>query len=244
MPSSAQPSTQPLPFEFKSGQFSLPRLLLRSNDMQAISEQLDIQVEKAPGFFQNAPVIIDLGELSAQSEVDFAWLVGLLRGNGMIPCGVKNASDHQKEMAELMELAILSDNNHKPSSKTQSNVKNRTAGNTEISSASSASKLITTPVRSGQRVYAARGDLIITSQVSSGAEVIADGNIHIYGTLRGRALAGVKGNKQARIFCHNLQADLVAIAGQYKLNESLTDSDMNKPVQIYLRENRLHIESI
>ena len=104
-------------------------------------------------------------------------------------------------------------------------------------------KLITHPIRSGQRIYAA-GDLVIMAQVSAGAEIIAEGNIHVYSTLRGRALAGVQGNIEARIFCFDLQAELISIAGNYKVSEDLGASARNKPVQIYLQEKALIIKDI
>jgi septum site-determining protein MinC len=103
--------------------------------------------------------------------------------------------------------------------------------------------LITQPVRSGQRIYAA-GDLVILAQVSAGAEIIAEGNIHVYNTIRGRALAGVQGNTQARIFCFDLQAELISIAGNYKVSEDLDESMRNKPVQIYLQGQSLIIKDI
>ncbi|MEJ2310483.1 MAG: septum site-determining protein MinC [Gammaproteobacteria bacterium] len=233
-------------FEFKSAQFSLPRLLLKNTQMQSIAEQMESHVNSAPSFFSNTPVVIDLAEIGDNAEVDFPWLVGLLRGYGMIPFGVRGAGTGQKEMAELMELAILADHSSEENA-TRKPTPNPSAARRRADVATLAvqkSRLITTPVRSGQRVYAPNGDLIITAQVSSGAEVIADGNIHIYGTLRGRALAGVKGNRDARIFCHNLQAELVAVAGQYRVNDTLTDEQKNCPVQIHLDENRLMINPL
>jgi septum site-determining protein MinC len=109
---------------------------------------------------------------------------------------------------------------------------------------SAVAKLVTRPIRSGQRVYAAGRDLVVLASVSSGAEVIADGNIHVYGTLRGRALAGVRGNREARIFCLKLQAELVAIAGQYRVSDQLESAQTDVPTQIYLAEKRLLIEAL
>jgi septum site-determining protein MinC len=103
--------------------------------------------------------------------------------------------------------------------------------------------VITQPIRSGQRVYS-QGDLIVLAQVSSGTEIMAEGNIHVYATLRGRALAGVQGDTKARIFCSDLQAELISIAGIYKVSEDLNDSVRNKPVQIYLKDNSLIIKDI
>ncbi|GAA3932373.1 septum site-determining protein MinC [Litoribacillus peritrichatus] len=105
-------------------------------------------------------------------------------------------------------------------------------------------KVISTPVRSGQQIYAKDTDLIILSQVGQGAEVIADGNIHIYGTLRGRAIAGASGNQQARIFCQSLQAELVSIAGIYKVSDDLPSDQLGQSCQVGLKENNLHIDTL
>jgi septum site-determining protein MinC len=99
-------------------------------------------------------------------------------------------------------------------------------------------------VRSGQRVYAAGGDLSIIAAVSSGAELMADGNIHVYGPLRGRALAGMKGNTAARIFCQDLQAELVSVAGHYRVSENIPRELRGVPVQIYLDQKILRIEKL
>jgi len=235
-------------FELKSGRFTLPNLRLFHTNMDQFAEQLDKQVNMAPAFFQNTPVVIDLSQLSKQTaEVDFALLVGLMRGQGMVPIGIRGGTSRQQELAELMELAILSEQHNNERQKpvaAKATAQNKSAGNVSATLRPQISKLVTRPVRSGQRIYAAGGDLIITSQVSNGAEVIADGNIHVYGTLRGRALAGVKGNREARIFCQNLQAELISIAGQYRINESLKEEQMNRPVQISLSDKRLEIQSL
>ncbi len=106
------------------------------------------------------------------------------------------------------------------------------------------SLVINRPVRSGQQVYAEDADLIILSQVSEGAEVLADGDIHVYGALRGRALAGVKGNAQARIFCQNLSAELVSIAGNFILNETLRKQQWQQPAHIYLDGDDVHVVAL
>ncbi|NIB39235.1 septum site-determining protein MinC [Pseudomaricurvus alkylphenolicus] len=106
------------------------------------------------------------------------------------------------------------------------------------------SKIITTPVRSGQQVYAAGGDLIVMSSVSAGAEILADGNIHVYGALRGRALAGVRGDSKARIFCQSLEAELISIAGSFKLDEDLRGELWKKPAQASLSDEALNITGL
>ncbi len=105
-------------------------------------------------------------------------------------------------------------------------------------------KVINRPVRSGQQVYAEGGDLVVTASVSEGAELLADGNIHVYGTLRGRALAGVKGNTGARVFCQSLDAELISIAGQFIMHETVKGECWKKPAQVYLEEETLRIEPL
>lgn len=104
--------------------------------------------------------------------------------------------------------------------------------------------LVNHPVRSGQRIYAIEADLVVTAPVSSGAEIFADGNIHVYSTLRGRAMAGLKGDASTRIFCRNLSAELVSIAGRYKVSEDLANLHWGESVQIYLQGNKLIVERI
>ena len=108
----------------------------------------------------------------------------------------------------------------------------------------SATKMVDQPVRSGQRIYAAGGDLIVMAQVSPGAEIMADGHIHVYGSLKGRALAGVQGNLAARIFCSDLQAQLVAIGGHYRTSEDTDDTMRGKLVQVYLQDDALIIDPL
>ena len=107
-----------------------------------------------------------------------------------------------------------------------------------------ASKVISQPVRSGQQIYAKDSDLIVLAPVSHGAELIADGHIHVYGSLRGRALAGVNGNNQARIFCHQLEAELIAIAGHFWISEDMQNNTLTQNVQIYIENDRLQVSAL
>ena len=102
----------------------------------------------------------------------------------------------------------------------------------------------TTPVRSGQQVYADNRDLTVLGMVGAGAEVIADGSIHVYGALRGRALAGAQGNEKARIFCREFLAELVAIAGHYKVLEEIPQDLRGKPAQVWLDGDELKIAAL
>ena len=242
-------------FELKASSFTLPVIRLLAGSMEAVAEQLGTKVEQAPEFFRNTPVVIDLTALPpGAGEVEFPVLVGLLRGYGMIPFGVRGGTQSQHAAAEAMELAILSE--------TFARVAKTSGGATEpqararADAAPAATRgepqkrpsqgftLVTRPVRSGQRIYAAGGDLSVVAAVSSGAELMADGNIHVYGPLRGRALAGMKGNAEARIFCQDLQAELVSVAGHYRISESIPPELRGQPVQIYLDQKILRIERL
>ncbi|HAI69299.1 MAG TPA: septum site-determining protein MinC [Gammaproteobacteria bacterium] len=229
--------------EFKGNLLTLMVLHLLDHDNEKIAEQLADKISKAPGFFQNAPVIIDLHAVQDEQaddddkSVDLSELVGLMRRYGLIPVAVRGGNPLQHETALSVNLGILTDTKPlRPKSSTEPEP-------AEVS-APSMTKIITQPIRSGQQVVALQGDLIVLSTVSHGAEILAHRHIHVYGTLRGRALAGVNGDTDARIFCQHLDAELLSIAGQYQVNEDLPDALRNKSAQIYLAENALKIEPL
>lgn len=232
--------------EFKSSTFSVPVLVLSSNDMADITQQLQDKIQKAPEFFKNSPVVFDLQELNRRDlEIDVDQLVDLLKQNELLPIGVRGGTSAQNLAA--LELAIpihwTQTSAATAAAKPQKQAKPVSPPAPEPTGQSTATLLINQPVRSGQRVYA-HGDLVILAQVSAGAEIMAEGNIHVYAPLRGRALAGVQGNPDSRIFCFDLQAELISIAGHYKISEDLDDSVRGKPVQIYLQEQSLIIKDL
>lgn len=236
--------TQTNILELKADTFSFPVLYLLNNNMDAVATELGQKTETTPQFFQNTPVVIDLHRLAdTQVSVDFPLLVGLMRGYNMIPIGVRGGNAQQNEMAEMMELAILSESGGQTSSAAPLKSSNP-AAQTRKSAPSNASRFISRPVRSGQRLYAPGGDLIVMGPINSGAEVVADGNIHVYGTLRGRAHAGVKGNREAHIFCRDLRAELISIAGRYRVNVAMDPAFCGKPVHVYLQGQNLAIDEI
>jgi len=216
-------------FEIKSGAVHLPILKLLSNEMGAFSAQLKEKVRQAPDFFRHAPMAIDLHEM-AGADVDFSALVRAMRACGLVPVGICGGGERHLQAAREADLSLLTLVRHEAPA--------------PAPKPAEASKIVDLPVRSGQRIYAAGGDLVVLSQVSAGAEIMADGNIHVYGALRGRALAGVQGNLDCRIFCHDLQAELVSIGGHYKISENIGDAVRGKPVQVYLKDNALIIEKI
>lgn len=225
----------------KGGLYTLTAIQILDNDLTELSFQLDEKIKQAPNFFQHAPMILDLQPLTKNGQtLDFESLIVLLKSKNLIPIGVRGLLPNAKSLAIEAGLAVFPDD--KPSKK---------EAEAESSSNESAvkqenipplgSRVITQPVRSGQQIYAPGGDLIVLSSVSHGAEILADGHIHVYGALRGRALAGVMGNRDAMIICKSLEAELVSIAGQYRLSEDLKAIGWKQSVCVQLKENRLNI---
>jgi len=227
------------PFELKGSLFTLTVLHLFQLDRAAIERHLVEKVKQAPSFFNNTPVVIDLEGLAEPPKgldgVDFNSLYELLRGHGMAPVGIRNGSPELQAVARQAGLPVLPDSRSSASAV-------KKPERTEL--APIRNRIINHPVRSGQQIYAADGDLIVLGTVSAGAELIADGNIHIYGTLRGRALAGVKGDIETWIFCHSLEAELISIAGRYRISEQIDSTDRGKAVQIHLVDDRLVIDHL
>ena len=239
----SQTQTNSTPFELKANSFTLPTLCLLDLDMDLLEEKLEENVNRAPAFFKNAPIVLDLSRLPPQSEIDFPEIIGIMRGLGMVPVGVRGGNEKQYKAARLMELAILNDVKQRKTKQPTKVAKKVPAVAPQQEKAPTMIHYL--PIRSGQRVYAQQGDLIVAASVSSGAEIIADGHIHVYGKLRGRAIAGAKGDLSARIFCQGLDAELVSIAGNYRISESIPAQLVGKATQVYLTsDNKLIIEKI
>jgi septum site-determining protein MinC len=198
--------------------------------------------------------VIELGALPQDSAtVAFPQLVGMLRGLGMIPVGVRGGSAKQNQAARAMELAVLGDSTRAARAAESTTDRSEPAKAPPSADAppeppaaqgSLGSLLVDRPVRSGQRIYAAGGDLTVVGPVSSGAELMADGNIHVYGPLRGRVIAGLQGELGARIFCRDLQAELVSVAGHYRVSENIPPDLKGRSVQVFLDHEVLRIEPI
>lgn len=227
-------------FQLKGGMFTLTTLQIFNSNLLELQEQLEDKIKQAPNFFSNAPIVLDLKGTEDQGvELNFAALRTMLQKLHLVPVGIKNATNAQASIATQHGFAILRDTT-KP--KEQPAVV--TAPQAQIIERIINTKIITTPVRSGQQIYAPDGDLIVINQVSPGAELIADGNIHVYGPLRGRAIAGINGNRNARIFCQSLEAELVSVAGDYKVSEDIEKQAWKIAAQIHIKNDRLQIISL
>jgi len=232
IPSSAM-STSVL--ELKGNLLTVMILRLFDANIVNITAQLAEKIAQAPDFFQYAPLIIDLQSLS-DSNLDLPYIINLVKTHGFMPIAIRGGHEKYREMAMVLGLGLFPNAPIKPT---------RTRAERPASSSSSLpTKVVTQPIRSGQQVVALKGDLVILSTVSPGAEVLAQRHIHVYGTLRGRALAGVNGDKEARIFCQGFDAELVSIAGHYQLNEQLEDNMRGRPTQIYLEDEMLKVQTL
>jgi len=238
---------------FKGRMMTLTVLEVRETDGDRIASQIDTQLKRAPGFFDHMPVLLsipdavpDLGEVSA-----------IIRHAGMIPVGILDPGTQARSAAEAAGLGIMaSPARNAAAAETAKTRQSEPASATADSDSEAAqpapvsreespctpSRLVTRPVRSGQQIYARGGDLVIATSVSEGAEVLADGHIHIYGALRGRALAGATGDTEARIFCRRFEPDLVAIAGCYKVADAIEEGVRSRAVAVRLENDNLNIE--
>ena len=225
-----------------------PMTALEISDFDPVhfEQELSAKVAQAPGFFENLPVVIGL-EKYTSATLDFQQLLEICKAHSVKAIGVRGASLELQEQARAFDLGILAKQKEKSpayDSDESTAPAPEPAATPETKTIVQASKVIQHPIRSGQQVYAADGDLIILASVSAGAEILADGNIHVYGTLRGRALAGVKGNTSARIFCRSMAAELVSVAGQYKISEDIPSSALGKPCQVYLEDESLKFKEL
>ena len=214
----------------------------------AFEAELAEQIGRSPRFFLNAPVVLDLRDTAGFTAPDeFAEASDLLRRNTLTVVGVQNAMPAQVEAAAAAGLASFAPNSTQPRRAPAQSAPSPAQPTPEpparqperISPAKSL--LVTQPVRSGSQIYARGADLVVTAAVSPGAELMADGNIHVYGVLRGRALAGASGDAEARIFCSRFEAELVSIAGRYLVSEQMPPDERGSPVQIALVDDRLTI---
>jgi septum site-determining protein MinC len=235
----------PATFEIKSANLPLVALLLKSPDLQLLAQELQGRFGDIPDFFDNDPLVIDLGPVGGQ-EVDFRELVELLRLYKVVPVAVKGGDEDQMKAALRAGLAAAPDAlTPSPSRKEREEQPVQAAPLQPPAPAPAPALVIDKPLRSGQQVYARGRDLIVLSMVNPGAEVIADGNIHVYAPLRGKAIAGARGDDEARILTLCLEPELVSIAGVYRTSENpLPDKLRGKPAQVRLVADKLVMEPL
>ena len=240
--------------ELKFGQVGIANLRVRTLDPAQLAAEMRERVERAPNLFARAAVVLDFGGLSqAPSVEDARALVAGLREAGVLPVALAYGTREIDALSRELGLPLLAKFRAQyeradavpPAPAPQPEPARAAAPATAPAGPSSQPGLMqATPVRSGQQVYAESRDLTCLAAVGAGAEVIADGSIHIYGPLRGRALAGAQGNEGARIFCREFHAELVAVAGQYKVLEDIPAELRGKPVQVWLDAGQLKLAAL
>ncbi|MGI2065241.1 septum site-determining protein MinC [Shewanella sp. MF08487] len=213
--------------ELKGASFTLSVLHINSSDLQAVMHELDSKLAQAPQFFLGAPLVVNLSAIQHDS-LNLRDLKDLLISRQLVIVGITGATTVINKQAKDLGLAIVKAGKQ---SSTPPPAPRQT-------------KIVKQNIRSGQQVYAKNGDLIIFGAVGNGAEVIADGSIHIYGALRGKAMAGAAGDTSAVIIAHSLEAELVSIAGQYWLAENLQQHSSDKSGCIRLNGESLMVESL
>lgn len=236
---------RPESFQLKGGLFPMTLLDLKTADLPAIKQELAEKVTQSPAFFLRSPLVFGVEQLTEveQDRLDLAGLCSICKELNLLPTATRGGSERLQSESGRLGLAVLPKSRGKHSETVSSAEEPQSTTEAEPRAAPPAgpTRIITTPIRSGQQIYARGGDLIVMAAVSAGAEVLADGNIHIYGSLRGRALAGVQGDENARIFCSSQEAELVAIAGQFMVDEVLRTNHWKESVQIYLAGGRIQI---
>lgn len=230
------------PIELKGSSFTLSVLHLHDAQPEVILQALQDKVSQAPAFLKNAPVVVNVANLDG--SVNWKKVQQAVVSSGLRVVGISGCKDEAlKREIERAGLPLLTEGKEKNSRSSVAPAE--VAAPVEpIVSPITKTRLIDAPVRSGQRIYAPNCDLIITNHVSAGAELIADGNIHVYGMMRGRALAGASGDRDAQIFCTNLAAELVSIAGEYWLSEQIPADYYGKAARLSLASGALSVQSL
>ena len=238
-------------FDLKSASLPVVAVVLKTTDAAQFAVDLAERVADAPGFFDFDPVLIDLAPVrEAEEPIDFAAIAEQLRQQRTLPVAVRGGSPAQMEAARAAGLAAAPD---APPARAEASAPVEVVCEVirevevvrEVPMPAPGTVVVDKPLRSGQQVYARGADLVVMAVVSFGAEVIADGNIHVYAPLRGRAIAGARGNTEARIFSTCLEPQLVSIAGIYRTTETaLPDNVAGKPAQVRLDGEKLIIEPL
>ena len=240
-------------FDLKSASLPVVAVVLKTTDTAVLTAELALRMAEAPGFFDNDPVLIDLGPVrEAEGKVDFYAIMALLRSHHTVPVAVRGGNAMQMEAAFAAGLtaapevaAVRAERNAYEPAQGAAPPEPGSYELPEVPAVSLGTVVIDKPLRSGQQVYARGADLIVLAMVSFGAEVIADGNIHVYAPLRGRAIAGARGNIHARIFSTCMEPQLVSIAGIYRTTEVAISTDiLGKPAQVRLDGEKLLIERL
>lgn len=244
-------------FEFKSATLPLIAVILKTADLPLLASALEEQLADSPDFFEQEPVVIDLSQLPEHqgggppAAIDFRVLRDLLARYQTQPIALRGGSDAHNAAARAAGLSIATmPVAPAPGSRAPAPAPAPAPASEPVQivrevPVPGSTLVIDKPMRSGQQVYARGGDVIVLAVVNFGAEVIADGNVHVYAPLRGKAIAGARGDTSARIFTTCMEAQLVAIAGIYRTSEvDLPAHLQGKAVQIHLDDKKLLMDAL
>lgn len=249
-------------FKIKTG--NLPVLLLHilTHDLDMLKHQLALRLTQTPDFFASTPIVLELSAIAqSDASLDFSELVSFMRGHHMCAAGVVGGSAELRSLAVSAGLGLFPDAparvapvvkevmppqlNSLPEQPELPGLAVEEPVAAVKTPAFRPTLVIDKPVRTGQRIYAEGADLVVLAIVNAGAELIADGDIHVYAPLRGKAIAGAQGNEGARIFVQGLEAELLSIAGCFKVfEEGISENVRAKPAQIHLEGSRLVIQPL
>lgn len=209
------------------------------------------KIAHAPDFYRDAPVVLDVAPVADRAPIDLEGFVETLRSQRLVPVGLQNGSPEWNGVAQDCGLAIFAAGTGSPGESQPSAVhrqptvqRSPSGRQTPPAPARGPSTVVTEPVRGGQQLVAHDGDLVVLAPVGHGAEVAAAGHVHVYGTVRGRVFAGMNGAADALIFCDQLNAELLSIAGIYLVNEDIDPSFLGRRVRIRCDGERLLIEPL
>jgi septum site-determining protein MinC len=215
--------------EIRFGPVDIAHVRIRTVDPGTIVDELTGRVATAPKFFERTAVCLDLSELEREpTAAELRAIVDAVRRAGMLPVGLVNGNPETDALARSLDMPVLA----------QFRSATKAPPVVHASAAEPEPELTalihTQAVRSGQRLYARRRDLIVMAAVGAGAELMADGCVHVYNTLRGRVMAGARGDTRARVFCQEFNAELVSIAGVFRVFETIPAELLGKPVHAWL----------
>jgi len=246
------------PFRLRGANFNLLVLRLLDHRPEVVVPAIGDQFRRAPGFLRFAPIVLGLNDIQVPpAEVDFPGLIQGLKELEIMPIGTTGGTAEMRNVAISYGLPPVrsvggketdEDITAAPAPAPTANEAPQAAPPPPLPiskpAAARATMVVDQPVRAGQRIWAEGSDLIITSTVNAGAEVIADGNIHVYGALRGRAIAGGADNMEARVFALNFDPELVSIAGFYAVREGFPAAQIGKAMQVRLVGERMRFDPI
>lgn len=232
--------------ELRSATLTLVAVVLKSADLSVLSQELAERVAVTPDLFDHDPVAVDLWRVrEADEPIDFAALIALLRSHRLVPVGARGGSARQMAAAVAAGLAEVPELPRHGAREGAAAPLLLTESIREVMLPPPPALIVERPLRSGQQVYARGGDLIVLAPVNDGAELVADGSIHVYAPLRGRVLAGAKGDIGARIYASSMHAQLLSIAGIHGTGDCLVPAALHgRAVQVRLRDEQLAVEAL